>query len=114
MNKVILIGRLARNPELKHTQSGSPITNIAIAVDRKYSNKTSGNSDSITVDFFNCVAFGKNAENIEKFFSKGRRIAIVGRLQTSEYTDNSGDKKYSTNIVIDEFEFVDNKLTTEG
>lgn len=114
MNKVILIGRLARDPEVRHTQSAEPmaICRFAIAVDRPYSrNRNEGDK---TVDFLNCVCFGVRGENIGKFFRKGNRIAITGRIQTGEYTDQQGNKRYTTDIVVEDFEFVESRSEREA
>lgn len=113
MNKVILIGRLARDPEVRHTQSAEPmaVCRFAVAVDRPYSRNRSETDK--TVDFLNCVCFGNRGENIGRFFRKGNRIAITGRIQTGEYTDQSGNKRYTTDIVVDDFEFVETKSERE-
>lgn len=113
MNKVILIGRLARDPEVRYTQSAEPmaVCRFAVAVDRPYSrNRNEGDK---TVDFLNCVCFGTRGENIGRFFKKGNRIAITGRIQTGEYTDQQGNKRYTTDIVVDDFEFVESKTERE-
>lgn len=105
MNKVILIGRLTRDPEVRYTEGGTSIAKFSIAVDRKF--KKDG--DSQTADFPNVVAFGKTAEFIEKYFSQGNRIGIVGRIQTGSYTNNDGVKIYTTDVVAEEVEFVESK-----
>ncbi len=109
MNKVILIGRLARDPEVRYTQAAEPmaICRFAIAVDRPYSKNK--NENGKTADFLNCVCFGTRAENISKFLKKGNRIAVTGRIQTGEYTDQQGNKRYTTDIVVENFEFVETK-----
>lgn len=114
MNKVILIGRLARDPEVRYTQGAEPmaICRFAIAVDRPYSSRR--NENEKTADFLNCVAFGRRGENIGQFFKKGNRIAVIGRIQTGEYTDQSGNKRYTTDIVIDDFEFVESRAEREA
>ncbi len=80
---------------------------ITVAVERPYKKET--REGEVTADFINCVAFGKTAENINKYFSKGNRIAVSGRLQIDSYTDNNGNKKSASNIIIDSFEFLENK-----
>ncbi len=114
MNKVILIGRLARDPEVRYTQSAEPmaICRFSVAVDRPYSRNR--NEGEKTVDFLNCVCFGVRGENIGRFFKKGNRIAITGRIQTGEYTDQQGNKRYTTDIVVDGFEFVESKAEREA
>lgn len=109
MNKVILIGRLARDPEVRYTQSAEPLAvcSFAVAVDKPYSrNRQEGEA---TADFINCVCFGKRGENIGQYFRKGNRIAITGRIQTRNYTDQQGNKRYVTEVVVDDFEFVEPK-----
>jgi single-strand DNA-binding protein len=109
MNKVILLGRLARDPEVRYTQSAEPLAvcNFAVAVDRPYSrNRQEGEP---TADFINCVCFGKRGENINQYFRKGNKIAVTGRIQTRSYTDQQGNKRTATDIVVDDFEFVESK-----
>lgn len=101
MNNVILIGRLARDPENRQTQTGTEVTRFTIAVDRI---KT---GEEKKADFINCVSFGKTAEFIANFFTKGRRIAISGRITTDSYTNKDGKKVYTTEVVADRAEFVD-------
>lgn len=107
MNKAILIGRLTRDTEMRYSQGeGSmAITRFNIAVDRK------GKQDE--ADFINCVSFGKTAEFIDKYFSKGMKIAILGHIQTGSY-EKDGHKVYTTDIVVDEAEFVEKKGSTES
>lgn len=106
MNKVILIGRLSKDPEVRCTQGTEPmaVCRFSVAVDRPYRK----NADK-EVDFLSCVCFGKRAETIGQYFHKGNRIAVTGRIQTGEYTDKQGMKKYTTDIFVDEFEFVESK-----
>jgi single-strand DNA-binding protein len=109
MNKVVLLGRLARDPEVRYTQSAEPLAvcNFAVAVDRPFSrNRQEGEP---TADFINCVCFGKRGENINQYFRKGNRIAVTGRIQTRNYTDQQGNKRYATEVVVDDFEFVESK-----
>lgn len=114
MNKVILIGRLARDPEVRYTQGSEPVAvcRFAVAVDRPY--QRNRNEGEKTVDFLNCVCFRNKGENIGKFFRKGNRIAVTGRIQTGEYTDQQGNKRYTTDIVVDDFEFVETKAEREA
>ena len=106
MNKVILMGNLTRDPEVRYTQSSEPlaVANFSIAVNRRF--RREGDTD---VDFINCVCFGKQGETIGKYFSKGRRIAVVGRLQVRNWQDNNGNKRVSTDVVVEEFYFCDSK-----
>ena len=109
MNKVQLIGRLTRDPELKYTQSTEPIavTRFSVAVNRKY--KRDGEPDA---DFFNCITFGKTAEFVSKYFSKGKMMGVAGSIRNNSWTDNNGQKRISTEILVDEVEFCGGK--TEG
>ncbi len=111
MNKVIISGRLTRDPEMRYSQSAEPvaITRISVAVNRRF--KRDGEPDA---DFINCVAFGKNAEFISKYFNKGKMIGIVGSLRTNNWTDNNGQKRYSTEVFIDEAEFLESKAQSEA
>jgi single-strand DNA-binding protein len=114
MNKVILLGRMARDPEVRFTQAAEPmaICRFSIAVDRPYSSRRQEGEK--TVDFINCVCFGKRGENIGKLFRKGQRIVVTGRLQVSDWTDNSGNKRYSTDVVVEDFDFCENKGDSQG
>lgn len=105
MNKVILVGRLTRDPELRSTTSGFNTANFSIAVQRNFKNKD-GNFDA---DFINCVAFRNNADFINKYFKKGSLIGIEGRLQSRSYDANDGSKRYITEVLIDNVEFVGSK-----
>lgn len=111
MNKVILMGNLTRDPEVRYTQGSEPVavTRFSIAVQRRF--KRDGEAD---VDFINCVCFGKMGENIGKFFTKGRKISVVGRIQNSSWQDNNGNKRISTDIVVEEFYFCDSKNAEGG
>ncbi|MCH4071932.1 single-stranded DNA-binding protein [Pseudoramibacter sp.] len=101
MNKVILVGRLARDPELRTTTTGKSVCSFAIAVDRRF--KRDGQP---TADFFNVTAWGKQGEVISQYLRKGRQIAISGRLQTRNYVAKDGSKRYTTDIVLEEFDFI--------
>lgn len=107
MNKVELVGRLTRDPEVRYTQgeNASAIARFSVAVNRRFKN-AEGNYDA---DFINCVAFGKSAEFIEKYFRKGMAIGISGRIQTGNYTNKDGVKVYTTDVVVEEAEFVESK-----
>lgn len=104
MNNVSLVGRLTRDPEVRYTDGGSSLARFSIAVDRRF--KKEGQSDA---DFPSCVAFGKTAEFIEKYFRQGQRIGLTGRIQTGSYTNNDGVKIYTTDIVVESAEFVESK-----
>lgn len=96
INQVILMGRLARDPELRYSQSNKPVASLSIAVERSYKN-SSGNRD---VDFLQCVAWGHTGEFIAKYFTKGDMIAVVGSVQTRKYTDRDGNNRTSTEINV--------------
>lgn len=101
MNKVILVGRLARDPELRTTNSGKSVATFSLAVDRRYKQ-----DDGPEADFFNVVAWGKTAEVICQYLSKGRQIAVEGRLQQRSYTNQNGEKRYVVEVVLEAFDFI--------
>lgn len=107
MNNVILIGRLTKDPELKYANNGTEIARFTVAVDRRYKKE-----EEKTADFINCLAFGKTAEIIEKWFSKGNKIAITGRIQTGSYENKEGQKVYTTDVIVESVEFVESKKDT--
>ena len=113
MNKVTIVGRLTRDPEVRYSQgdNSTVIARFTVAVDRRF--KRDGEP---TADFISCVAFGKTAEFIERYFSKGKRIGIVGRIQTGSYTNKDGATVYTTDVYSEEVEFVEsaNKESTEN
>ena len=108
MNVAQFIGRLATQPEIRYTQKQDAVANFRIAVDRKF--KKEGQPDC---DFFNCTAFGKTAEFIEKYINKGMKVGIVSHIQNDQYTDREGIKRTSTNVYIDSIEFCEKKEMTE-
>jgi single-strand DNA-binding protein len=108
MNRVILVGRLARDPEVRYTQSGIAVASMVIAVDRRFSRKAQ-ESGQQTADFINLVAWRQLAEICGNNLAKGRRIGIEGRLQTRSYEAKDGTKRYVTEVVVDELEFLDAK-----
>lgn len=107
MNKVMLIGRLVRDPDVKTSQSGVVVARYTLAVDRRF--KKDGEQSA---DFIGCIAFGKAAEFAEKYFTKGIRIAVVGRIQTGSYENKDGQKVYTTDVVVEENEFTESKRVT--
>jgi len=108
MNNVVLVGRLARDPEVRYSQGDSSmaIARFTTAVDRRRSNN---NQDGQSADFISCVAFGRQAEFIEKYFTKGSLIGVSGHIQTGSYTNRDGVKVYTTDVVVDNVEFVGSK-----
>lgn len=103
MNKVALIGRLTRDPDVRYTQGGESmaIARFTLAVDRRTKNRDA--------DFISCVAFGKNGEFVEKYFHKGMKVAVIGRIQTGSYDSKDGHKVYTTDVVCEELDFCESK-----
>ena len=112
MNKVQLVGRLTRDPEIRYSQgeNATATARFSVAVNRRFKN-SEGNYDA---DFINCVAFGKSAEFVEKYFKKGMAIGLTGRIQTGSYTNKDGQKVYTTDVVVEETEFVESKGTSSA
>lgn len=108
MNKVIITGRLTRDPEVSSSTSGTTFARFSVAVDRRF--KREGEPDA---DFFNCSAFGKTAEFIEKYFKKGQKINLVGRLENNDYTNKDGQKVHDIRIMVEEAEFGESKASGE-
>lgn len=108
MNKVDLVGRLTKDPDIRYTNGGLSIASFTLAVDRKY--KREGEP---TADFISCKAFGKTSEFIEKYFHKGMRMGACGRIQTGNYTKDDGTKVYTTDVICEEVEFVENKQSSD-
>lgn len=110
MNKVILLGRLTKDPDIK--QAGeTTVARFSVAVDRRFRAK---DETSPTADFPSCVAFGKTAEFISKYFKQGVKIALEGRIQTGSYTDKDGVKHYTTDVVAEAVEFAESKKVNDG
>lgn len=107
MNKVTLLGRIVRDPEVRYStgENATAIARFSVAVNRKFKN-AEGNYEA---DFINCVSFGKQAELIEKYFKKGSQICLSGRIQTGSYTNKEGNKVYTTDVVVEELDFVGSK-----
>lgn len=113
MNKVILMGRLTRDPDIRYTQPNSAqeqtcIARYSLAVNRRFNR-----DGEQKADFISCVAFGHQAEFTEKYLHKGTKIAIVGRIQTGNYTNRDGQKVYTTDVVIEEQEFAESKAAAQ-
>lgn len=111
MNKVILIGRLTRDPEVRYSQSDEPmaIARYTLAVNRKKDSE--GNA---AADFIQCVAFGKNGEFAEKYLKKGTKILVIGRIQTGSYQNKDNQTIYTTDVIVEEHEFVEGKKDNSG
>lgn len=118
MNKVILIGRLTRNPELRYTSGDTPVATFSLAVNRPFSNQQ-GEREA---DFINIVVWRKQAENVKNYLTQGSKCAVEGRIQTRNYEDDNGNKRYITEVIAEGIEFLDSKkevsedknLSTEG
>ena len=104
MNKVLLIGRLAKDPELRYTQSGTEVANFTLAVNRRYN--PNGEQEA---DFINCVAWNKGAEFAAEYFYKGKQMALEGRLQVRSYDGTDGQRRWVTEVVVEQMEFVGSK-----
>ena len=110
MNKVVLVGRLTRDPEVRYSQgdNATAVARYTLAVNRKF--KQDGDP---TADFISCVVFGRSAEFTEKYFRKGMQVAISGRIQTGSYTNKDGQKVYTTDVVVEEQEFAESKAASQ-
>ena len=105
LNKIFLQGRLVADPELRHTQQGTPVASFRIAVDRDYKNQ-SGNKET---DFINIVAWRGTGEFVSRYFTKGRMAIVEGRLQVREYTDKEGNRRHATEVVANNIYFGDSR-----
>lgn len=105
VNKVILIGNLGRDPEMRYTQGGSPVASLNVATTRKWRNKQTNELVEET-EWHRVTAFGSMAEAIERFLSKGRQVYVEGRIKTSSYDDKDGVKRYSTEVVAETVQFL--------
>ena len=112
MNKVILMGRLTRDPEVRYSQGDSAmaIARYTLAVDRRFNR----NGDEGSADFIGCVAFGRSGEFAEKYFRKGTKVLVTGRIQTGSYTNRDGVKVYTTDVVVEDQEFAESKNSNAG
>jgi len=108
MNKVILIGRLTKDPEIRYTQAGTPVGTFTLAVDRRWMHKENNNGQP-TADFIPCVVWNKLAEVVGNNITKGRRISVEGRLQVRTYDAQDGSKRWVTEVIANEIEFLDSK-----
>ncbi len=111
MNKVILMGRLTRDPEVRYTQNTNlTVANFSIAVNRRFKRE----GDTETADFFNVVAWNKTGEFVGKYFKKGQQVIVSGRLQNRNWTDQQGVKHYATDVIAEEVEFADSKKNSDS
>lgn len=109
MNKVMLIGRLTKDPDLRYTQSGTAVANFTLAVNRRYN--PNGEQEA---DFINCVAWQKAAEFVADYFHKGKQMALEGRLQVRSYDGDDGKRRWVTEVVVEQMEFVGSKNDSKG
>lgn len=109
MNKIILMGRLTRDPEVRYSDDNKAVGRFVLAVDRKF--KKDGGP---TADFFNCTAFGKTAEFVEKYLKKGTKILLTGSIQNDNYTNGHGEQVYAMQVIADELEFAESKNAGSG
>ena len=113
MNKVILMGRLTRDPEVRYSQgeNSMAIARYTLAVDRRFRRSNDGEQ---TADFIGCVAFGRSAEFAERYFRQGLKVVVTGRIQTGSYTNKDGQKVYTTDVVVEDQEFAESKAASES
>lgn len=110
LNKVVLCGRLTSNPELKTTPSGISVVSFTLAVNRPYrSSNTEAGSAQPSADFISCVAWRQRAEFIARYFKKGSSLCVTGSIQTRKWTDQQGQNRYFTEVVVDDAMFVDTR-----
>lgn len=105
MNKVVLLGRLTRDPEVRSNSTGNSNARFTVAINRNFKNKDGG----YDADFISCVAFGRTAEFVSKYFKKGNQICLEGRIQTGSYDAQDGTKRYTTDVVVENVEFVNSR-----
>lgn len=109
MNNVVLVGRLTKDVELKHTQSGMAVAKFTLAVNRQF--KKEGQPDA---DFIMCTAFNKTAENLANFMRKGSQIGVVGSIQTGSYDDKDGKRVYTTDVICNNIQFLESRQEQQG
>lgn len=111
MNKVVLVGRLTRDPEVRYSQgdSSTAVARYTVAVDRRFKR-----DNEPTADFIPCVVFGRSAEFAEKYFRQGMRVSVSGRIQTGSYTNKDGVRVYTTDIIVEEQEFAESRAESEA
>ena len=111
LNKVFIMGRLTRDPELRRTQTGTPVASFSLAVDRDFKDKSTGER---TTDFIDVVAWRQTGEFVSRYFTKGRMAVVEGRLQIRDWTDKDGNKRRTAEVVADNCYFGDSKRDAEG
>ena len=117
MNKVILMGRLTRDPEVRYStgENGTAFCRYTVAVDRRFVRRDGSQDQQSqqTADFIPCVVFGKGAEFAEKYFHQGTKVVVTGRIQTGSYTNRDGQKVYTTDVIVEDQEFAESKAASE-
>lgn len=111
LNRIILMGRLTRDPELRHTQAGTPVASFSLVVDRDFKDKATGEKGT---DFIDIVAWRQTAEFVSRFFTKGRMAVVEGRLQLRDWTDRDGNKRRTAEVLAEHVYFGDSKRDAEG
>ena len=113
MNKVILMGRLTRDPEVRYSagENATAVARYTLAVDRRFTRRNDENSQ--TADFIGCVAFGRSAEFAERYLHQGSKVIVTGRIQTGSYTNRDGQRVYTTDVVVEDQEFAESKAVAE-
>ena len=111
LNKIFIMGRLTRDPELRRTQTGTPVASFSLAVDRDFKDRNTGEH---TTDFIDCVAWRQTGEFVSRYFTKGRMAIVEGRLQIRDWTDKEGNKRRSAEVVADQVYFGDSKRDSEN
>ena len=111
LNKIFIMGRLTRDPELRRTQTGTPVASFSLAVDRDFKDKSTGER---TTDFIDVVAWRQTAEFVSRYFTKGRMAVVEGRLQMRDYTDRDGNRRTAAEVVADNVYFGDSRRDAEG
>ncbi|MEA4932943.1 MAG: single-stranded DNA-binding protein [Lawsonibacter sp.] len=111
LNKIFIMGRLTRDPELRRTSTGTPVTSFSLAVDRDFKDKSTGER---TTDFIDVVAWRQTGEFVSRYFTKGRMAVVEGRLQIRDWTDKDGNKRRAAEVVADQVYFGESKRDGEG
>ena len=114
LNKVILMGHMTADPELKQTQSGVAVLTFTLAINRRFAKGADGQPAQQQADFITCVAWRQTAEFIARYFHKGSCLCVTGSIQTRNWQDQQGQKRYATEVVVDEAMFVDSKGEAGG
>lgn len=111
LNQIVLMGRMVRDPELRHTQNGTAVASFTLAVDRDFKDKQTGEKET---DFIDCVAWRHTAEFVSRYFAKGRMAVVEGRLQIRNWTDKEGNKRRSAEVLADSVYFGDSRQSEGG